>query len=263
MKLVVIGATGRTGTEIVAEASGRGHDVDGIARSEDSIEDVRVHTSDALPDLLEEADAVIDFTVPDATREYVELVAEAGVPYVVGTTGFDEGGIDALREASESTAVLKASNFAKGVQALMQVVEAGVEALPEYDIELTETHHNGKRDAPSGTANTVLDVIDEVWAAQRAAGESSGDEPRDRDEELDRTHGREGEHLREEDEVGVHVRRAGNVRGEHEVLLAGNDEVLTLTHRAESRRVFAAGAVDAAEWLAGKEAGWYDFEDVL
>jgi 4-hydroxy-tetrahydrodipicolinate reductase len=246
MKLVVIGATGRTGSEIVAEASGRGHDVDGIARSEDSIDDVRVHTSDALPELLEDADAVIDFTVPDATRGYAELVAEAGVSYVVGTTGFNEGGIDALREASESTAVLKASNFAKGVQALMQVVEAGVEALPDYDIELTETHHNGKRDAPSGTANTVLDVIDDA-----------------REEELDRTHGREGEHLREESEVGVHVRRAGNVRGEHEVMLAGNDEVLTLTHRAESRRVFAAGAVDAAEWLAGKEPGWYDFEDAL
>jgi 4-hydroxy-tetrahydrodipicolinate reductase len=246
MKLVVIGATGRTGSEIVAEASGRGHDVDGIARSEDSIDDVRVHTSDALPELLEDADAVIDFTVPDATRGYAEFVAEAGVPYVVGTTGFNEGGIDALREASESTAVLKASNFAKGVQALMQVVEAGVEALPDYDIELTETHHNGKRDAPSGTANTVLDVIDDA-----------------REEELDRTHGREGEHLREESEVGVHVRRAGNVRGEHEVMLAGNDEVITLTHRAESRRVFAAGAVDAAEWLAGKEPGWYDFEDAL
>jgi 4-hydroxy-tetrahydrodipicolinate reductase len=246
MKLVVIGATGRTGSEIVAEASGRGHDVDGIARSEDSIDDVRVHTSDALPELLEDADAVIDFTVPGATREYAELVADAGVPYVVGTTGFDEQGIDALREASESTAVLKASNFAKGVQALMQVVEAGVEALPEYDIELTETHHNGKRDAPSGTANTVLDVIDDA-----------------REEDLDRTHGREGEHLREESEVGVHVRRAGNVRGEHEVMLAGNDEVLTLTHRAESRRVFAAGAVDAAEWLAGMGPGWYDFEDAL
>jgi 4-hydroxy-tetrahydrodipicolinate reductase len=263
MKLVVIGATGRTGTEIVAEASGRGHDVDGIARSEDSIEDVRVHTSDALPELLEEADAVIDFTVPDATREYAELVAEAGVPYVVGTTGFNEEGMAALREASESTAVLKASNFAKGVQALLRVVEAGVEALPDYDIELTETHHSGKRDAPSGTANTILDVVDEVRAAQRAAGESSGDEPRDREAELDLVHGREGDHLREDEEVGVHVRRAGNVRGEHELLLAGDDEVLTLTHRAESRRVFAAGAVDAAEWLAGKEAGWYDFAEVL
>ncbi len=246
MKLVIIGATGRTGSEIVAEASGRGHDVVGVATASDTVEDVRVYPNEKLPDLLGDADAVIDFTVPGASREYAEAVAETGVAYVVGTTGFEEVGIDKLRTASESTAVLKASNFARGVQALLQVVEAGVKALPEYDVELTETHHNGKRDAPSGTANTILDVIDSA-----------------RGEDLDRTHGREGEHRREDREVGVHVRRAGNVRGEHEVLLAGNDEVLTLTHRAESRRVFAAGAVDAAEWLVGKDPGWYDFEDVL
>jgi 4-hydroxy-tetrahydrodipicolinate reductase len=175
-----------------------------------------------------------------------EIVAEAGVPYVVGTTGFEEAGLDALREASETIPVLKASNFARGVQALLRLVEAGVESLPGYDIELTETHHSGKRDAPSGTAKTILDVVDSAATA-----------------ELDRTHGREGEHEREASEVGVHVRRAGTVRGEHEVLLAGNDEVVTLTHRAESRRVFAAGAVDAAEWLADQGAGWYSFGDVL
>jgi 4-hydroxy-tetrahydrodipicolinate reductase len=246
MNLVVIGATGRTGSEIVAEASGRGHDVVGVATSADTVEDVRVYPDDELPRLLEDADAAIDFTVPAATREHVERVVEAGVPYVVGTTGFGEAGLDALRGASESIPVLKASNFARGVQALLRLVEAGVEALPGYDIELTETHHSGKRDAPSGTANTILDVVDS------AAGT-----------ELDRTHGRAGEHKREESEVGVHVRRAGTVRGEHELLLAGNDEVLTLTHRAESRRVFAAGAVDAAEWLAGADAGWYAFGDVL
>jgi 4-hydroxy-tetrahydrodipicolinate reductase len=246
MRLVVIGATGRTGSEIVAEASGRGHDVVGVATSSETIEDVRVYSSEELPRLLEDADVAIDFTVPNATREYAEIVAEAGVPYVVGTTGFEEAGLETLREASKTTAVLKASNFARGVQALLQVVEAGVEALPDYDIELTETHHNGKRDAPSGTANTILDVVDDA-----------------RETTLERVHGREGEHPRESSEVGVHVRRAGNVRGEHELLLAGNDEVLTLTHRAESRRVFAAGAVDAAEWITGKQPGWYDFEEVL
>ncbi|MDR9381194.1 MAG: 4-hydroxy-tetrahydrodipicolinate reductase [Natronomonas sp.] len=246
MNLVVIGATGRTGSEIVAEASGRGHDVVGVATSADTVEDVRVYPDDELPRLLEDADAAIDFTVPAATREHVEHVVEAGVPYVVGTTGFGEAGLDALRGASESIPVLKASNFARGVQALLRLVEAGVEALPEYDIELTETHHSGKRDAPSGTANTILDVVDSAARSK-----------------LDRTHGREGEHKREKSEVGVHVRRAGTVRGEHELLLAGNDEVLTLTHRAESRRVFAAGAVDAAEWLADADAGWYAFGDVL
>jgi 4-hydroxy-tetrahydrodipicolinate reductase len=246
MKLVVIGATGRTGGEIVAEAGGRDHDVVGVATSSDTVEDVRVYPNEELPELLADADAAIDFTVPEASREYATAVADAGVPYVVGTTGFGEDGLAALREASERVPVLKASNFARGVQALLAAVEAGVEALEGYDVELTETHHSGKRDAPSGTANTILETVDEA-----------------RGEDLVRTHGREGEHLREDSEVGVHVRRAGTVRGEHELLVAGNDEVLTLTHRAESRRVFAAGAVDAAEWIAGKEPGWYDFEDVL
>ena len=246
MRLVVAGATGRTGSEIVAEAAERGHDTVGVAREAATVEGVDVHPAADLPELLADADALVDFTVPRASREHAELAAGAGVPHVVGTTGFDSDGIAALREASESTAVLKASNFARGVQALLTLVEAGVEALPGYDVELTETHHGGKRDAPSGTARTILSAVDEA-----------------REAELDRTHGREGKHCRADSEVGVHVRRAGNVRGEHELLLAGNDEVLTLSHRAESRRVFAAGAVDAAEWLAGREPGWYEFDDVL
>ena len=246
MKLVVIGATGRTGREIVVEADERGHDVVGVATASDSVGDVDVRPNDELPELLEDADAVIDFSLPEASRDLATTVAEAGVPYVVGTTGFEESGLDALREASERTAVLKASNFARGIQALLAAVEAGVGALPGYDIELVETHHNGKRDAPSGTANTILDAVDDA-----------------RGEALDRTYGREGEHLRAENEIGVHVRRAGTVPGEHELLVAGNGEVLSLTHRAESRRVFAAGAVDAAEWLAGKEPGWYEFGDVV
>ena len=246
MRLVVAGATGRTGGEIVAEAAERGHDTVGVAREAATVEGVDVHPTADLPELLADADALVDFTVPRASREHAELAAGAGVPHVVGTTGFDSDGIAALREASESTAVLKASNFARGVQALLTLVEAGVEALPGYDVELTETHHGGKRDAPSGTARTILSAVDEA-----------------REAELNRTHGREGEHRRADSEVGVHVRRAGNVRGEHELLLAGNDEVLTLSHRAESRRVFAAGAVDAAGWLAGREPGWYEFDDVL
>ena len=248
MRVVVVGATGRTGSEVVAEADDRGHDVVGVATAAGSVAGVDVRPSEELADALDGADALVDFTVPGASREHADLAATAGVPYVVGTTGFGEEGLADLRAASESTAVLKASNFARGVQALLRVVEAGVEALPGYDVELTETHHSGKRDAPSGTANTILEAV-------AAARDGGGD--------LQPTYGREGEHRREETEVGVHVRRAGNVRGEHELLLAGNDEVLTLTHRAESRRVFAAGAVDAAEWLAGRELGWYDFADVL
>ena len=244
MKVAVAGATGRTGSESVAELRDRDHDV--LALSRDPTGGQR-DIGDLATVLTEtDLDALIDFTVPEATVEHAAVAAETAVPLVVGTTGFDNDGLAALADAAREIPVLRASNFAKGVHALRDIVQAGVEALPEYDIELTETHHNGKRDAPSGTALTLLDDIDDA-----------------RGTTLDRTHGREGEHERAPAEVGVHVRRAGNVRGEHEVLLAGNDEVVTLTHRAESRRVFAAGAVDAAEALAGRPAGEYDFPDVL
>ncbi|PSQ53990.1 4-hydroxy-tetrahydrodipicolinate reductase [Halobacteriales archaeon SW_8_65_20] len=247
MNVAVAGATGRTGSEVVTELRERGHDA--LALSREPTDDQRDIAD--LAAVLDESDpdTLIDFTVPEATVDHAAVAAEAGVPLVIGTTGFDEDGVAALTDAAREIPVLRASNFAKGIHALREVVQAGVEALPDYDIELTETHHSGKRDAPSGTARTLLDDID------AARGE--------RGERLDRTHGREGEHERDPAEIGVHVRRAGNVRGEHEVLLAGNDELLTLTHRAESRRVFAAGAVDAAEAVAGRPAGEYDFTEVV
>ena len=247
MRAAVAGATGRTGSEVVTELRERGHDA--LALSREPTDDQRDIAD--LAAVLDESDpdALIDFTVPEATTDHAAVAAEAGVPLVVGTTGFDEDGLAALTNAAREIPVLRASNFARGVHALREIVQAGVEALPDYDIELTETHHSGKRDAPSGTARTLLDDID------AARGE--------RGERLDRTHGREGKHERDPAEIGVHVRRAGNVRGEHEVLLAGNDELLTLTHRAESRRVFAAGAVDAAEAVAGRPAGEYEFTEVV
>ena len=250
LRVVVTGATGQMGREVRAEAAERGHEV--VAVTETVPVDLsgpgvdETFSASDLPAALEGADVLVDFTVPEASLEYVAVAAEAGVPCVVGTTGFGEEGFSTLREAAERVPVLRAANFARGVQALLRAVHAAVEALPGYDVELTETHHNRKRDAPSGTALTILDEIDAA-----------------REDDPDRVYGREGEHLREPSEVGVHVRRAGDVRGEHEVLLAGNEEVLSLTHRVESRGVWAAGSLDAAEWLVGRTPGYYGFADVL
>ena len=200
-----------------------------------------------LPDLFAErgGDVLVDFSGPESSVAYVEACAEIGVPCVVGTTGFDEEREERLRAASESVPVLKAANFSRGVHVLSALVHEVAATLPEYDIELTETHHNRKRDAPSGTANRLLEEIE-------SARETTG-----------RVHGREGEAPRETGEVGVHARRAGTITGEHEVLLAGGGEELRLTHRAESRRVFAEGALDAAVWLAPRSPGWYDFSDLM
>ncbi|POG54549.1 4-hydroxy-tetrahydrodipicolinate reductase [Haloferax marisrubri] len=246
----VTGATGRMGGEVLAAAADR-DDLSvafAVSRSPgDEVEGVAVEDAADFADLLasHDPDAVVDFTGPASCIEYASACAEAGVAFVTGTTGLSEGGFDALREAASEAPVLYASNFSRGIAALRRAVREAVPALDGYDIELTETHHNAKRDAPSGTALTILDDIDDV------RGDS------------ERVHGREGEAPRSEGEVGVHARRAGDIAGEHEVLLAGNHESLSLTHRAGSRGVFAAGALDAAAWLADRDAGWYDFTEVL
>lgn len=251
IRLAVTGAGGRMGREVIEAADGR-DDIEvvlAVNRSEiDAIAGVDVDDAADFPTLLAERDpdVVVDFTGPESSVEYVSACAEAKVAAVVGTTGFDPEGEAALDDAAEEIPLLKAANFARGVAALRQAVREAVGALPGYDVEVTETHHNGKRDAPSGTANSILDDVEDV-----------------RSDLTHRTHGREGEQPREEGEIGVHARRAGDVTGEHEVLVAGNHELLSLTHRAESRGVFAEGALDAALWITGRDAGRYDFFDVI
>jgi 4-hydroxy-tetrahydrodipicolinate reductase len=252
--VAVTGATGRMGRAVLDAASARG-DVSvalAVARDpgEEPVAGVSVEPSANLDELLADRspDALVDFTAPESSLDYVAAAADAGVASVVGTTGFDEDGERALVEAAERAPVLQASNFGRGVQALLSAVESAVADLPGYDVEVTETHHNGKRDAPSGTAKTILEAI------EGARESTDGSE---------RVHGREGEAPRREGEIGVHARRAGSVDGEHEVLLAGNDEELRLTHRAGDRGVFAEGALDAAAWVAGREPGQYDFAAVV
>ncbi|SDC76170.1 4-hydroxy-tetrahydrodipicolinate reductase [Natrinema hispanicum] len=251
VRLGVTGATGRMGREVLAAATGRedceivfavNRDPDG-----ETVDGIDIEPAAEFDSLVadREPTVVIDFTGPESAVEYAEVCADAGVAYVTGTTGFDEDGLEALEAASEDVPVLHAPNFARGVQALVNVVGEAVQNLPGYDVELVETHHNGKRDAPSGTANRLLEEIEENG------------------EFTERTHGREGDAPREAGEIGVHALRAGDITGEHEIILAGNHEEVRLTHRAEDRGVFAAGAVDAAVWIAGQKAGSYDFADVI
>ncbi|MFD1634015.1 4-hydroxy-tetrahydrodipicolinate reductase [Haloplanus ruber] len=252
IEVAVTGAGGHMGREVIAAATDRDGMAVTLAVNRTSVDPVAGHEVEdegELPALLaaREPDVLVDFTLPDPSTRYVEACADAGVAAVVGTTGFSESQLSVLTGAAESVPVLRAANFARGVAALRRAIREAVAAVPSYDVELTETHHNRKRDAPSGTALTILDDVEGA---------------RD-DADADRVHGREGEQPREDGEIGVHARRAGDVTGEHELLLAGNHEVLTLTHRAESRGVFAEGALDAAEWVVGHSAGEYDFEDAL
>lgn len=250
LRLAVTGATGRMGRTVRRTVGG----TDGVevalaaSRSANADEEGdRFVDPESLASALENlaVDALIDFTVPSASLRHVAACVGAGVPAVVGTTGFDDGQLEELHEASEAVPVIVAPNFSRGVEILTDLVAEAAAALPGFDVELTETHHAGKRDAPSGTAKRLLRAVEGARPV------------------TERVHGRHGERARSAGEIGVHARRAGTIPGDHEVLLAGDHEVLSLRHRAEDRGVFAVGAIDAARWLAGREPGWYEFSDVL
>jgi 4-hydroxy-tetrahydrodipicolinate reductase len=248
-RVAVNGAAGRMGRTVIETASER-EDVEVVvgfhASDAGEINGVPVVGADDVPDALAEydPDVVVDFSLPDAALGIVDACVEADVGLVVGTTGFDDEGVDALAAASDEVAVLKATNFSRGIQVLLRTVSEAVGALDGYDLELMETHHNDKVDAPSGTANTILETVQD----QR---------------DVEPVYGREGHAPRDDDEIGVFARRAGDIRGEHELVLAGNDEVVSLSHRAEDRAVFAAGALDAAVWLAEQSDGWHEFDEVI
>ena len=246
-RIAVNGAAGRMGKTVIETAADR-DDVDvvvGFDVEPGEVQGVPVVADDVAGALEEhEVSVVVDFSIPESTLPLAEACVATGVGLVVGTTGFDEDGLAELDAVSDSVPLLKATNFSQGIQVLQRAVKEAVSALSDYDLELMESHHNGKVDAPSGTAKTLLEVVQE-------------------ERDVEPVYGREGHAPREDDEIGVFARRAGDIRGEHELILAGNDEVLSLSHHAEDRGVFAAGALDAAAFLAGRDAGQYDFGEVV
>ncbi|MFW5934426.1 MAG: 4-hydroxy-tetrahydrodipicolinate reductase [Halolamina sp.] len=251
-RIVVTGASGRMGEELLAAAGDRVdvQVVAAVSRTPGSVTaDAAVGTDLDATLADDHVDVVVDFTAPEATAAYAETAAQYGVAFVTGTTGLDgheADPLDSLDAASESVAVLHASNFSRGIAALRGAVRQAAASLPGYDVEVTETHHNGKRDAPSGTALTLVEDIEA-----------------ERPDLTERQHGRDGEQPRDADEIGVHARRAGDVTGAHEVLFAGTRETLSLSHRAGDRGVFAVGALDAAVAVADREPGRYAFADLL
>jgi len=269
VRLAVTGATGRMGREVVELADERpGVDVVVAVNRDPDVEEFRgvpIEPADRFESLLEaeEPHALVDFTGPASTAEYARVAARQGVAFVSGTTGLEAAHETALEDASDSVPVLHAANFSRGIKALRAAVESVVADLPAYDVELVETHHSGKRDAPSGTAGDLLAAVDRARGV--GSNGSEGDEDRSGDDDSNRVrrvHGREGIAPRQDGEVGVHAVRAGDVTGGHVVVVAGNDEQVRLEHRAGDRRAFAAGAVDAADWVTDRDPGRYDLREV-
>ena len=195
------------------------------------------------------SDVVIDFALHEGFGKRLEEYVRALTPCVIGTTAVGSAGEDDVRAASEKISIVHAPNFSVGVNVLCALVRQAAEALGAgYDIELIEMHHRRKKDAPSGTATRLLEVL------EGATGVS----------EKDRVYGREGmTGARRAEEIGVHAVRGGGVVGDHTVVFASESERVELTHRAETRDVFARGAIRAAVYVRGRTAGLYTMTDVL
>lgn len=210
---------------------------------------LEVSTVDSLAAVLERAHVVIDFTTAEASVEHARLCAEAGVPLVVGSTGFDTLAKAAMHEAARSIPLVMAPNMSVGVNLIVELAVTLARRLGEdFDVEVLEAHHRHKKDAPSGTAMRIADEL--ALALGRNA------------ENIRTTRvGQVGE--RSKNEIGVQTLRGGDVVGEHTIYFFGDGERVELTHRATSREQFGRGALRAAKWVVHRKPGLYDMSHVL
>jgi len=249
IRVVVCGALGRMGGTVarfISDASDL-ELVGGVDVRQGTVFGAEVVSPDRIDGLLGEKkpDVLVDFTVAGAAVENVKAAARHRVAAVVGTTGFTAQQRDEMRRTVEaSVPVVVSSNFSVGVNIFWFLVREAAKKLGDYDIEVIEAHHRNKKDAPSGTAKTILEILDSEVGARP------------------RLYGREGMMERGK-EIGVHVIRGGDIVGEHTVLFAGNYECIDLSHRAYDRSVFAMGALRAIRWVVGKRPGMYSMTDVL
>lgn len=258
IRLGVVGASGRMGRAIVRLAREAGMEIACAVGTTDVGRDVGelagvggigVVVTDAIEALAHTKVAVcIEFSTPAGTRETAALAARAGFALVSGTTGLDAPATFALDDAAQKVPVLWEPNMSVGVHVLGVLVRRAIEMLgPSFDVEIVETHHRLKADAPSGTAMRLAEIA-------RAA----------RGDDAPFVHGRHGRPgARPSAEIGVHAVRGGDVVGDHTVSLFGAGERVELVHRASSRDLFAHGAVVAARWLHGKASGRYTLRDVV
>lgn len=249
VKVIMHGCNGKMGQTITK-----------LIEEDDAIEivagvDVNTQITNAYPvyaslaDCVQEADVVIDFASAKATDGLLDFCVERQIPCVLCTTGLSAEQLAHVEEASKKVAVLRSANMSVGINLLQKLLKQAAPVLAEagFDIELVEKHHNLKVDAPSGTAIALADSINEAF-------EEKYEYVYDRSARRER---------RPAKEIGISAVRGGTIVGDHDVIFAGEDEVITFSHRAYSKAVFGKGAVQAAKFLAGKPAGLYGMSDVI
>lgn len=239
-KLIINGYKGRMGQALLTCAA-RLPSVQVVAR---------VDEGDDLEAVLRHADVVIDFSFHDVTSRVAALCAKHQKALVIGTTGHSDVEKTQIQTCKDLIPMVWASNYSTGVNTLFWLTRKAAEILgPSFDLEVVEMHHRMKKDAPSGTATTLLEILADVRKVQLKDA---------------LRHGRQGiTGERTRTEIGIHALRGGDVVGDHTVIFANDGERLELTHKASSRETFANGALRAAQWVIGRKPGIYDMQDVL
>ncbi len=239
-RVIITGAKGRMGQALVA-----------CAKNFRQLEVVgQIDTGDDLAAVIDKGDVVIDFSTHTATVEVAALCARHGKALVIGTTGHTDTDTFEITKSRAKISIVWASNFSTGVNTLFWLTRKAAEILgPDFDLEVVEMHHRLKRDAPSGTAKTLAEILADVRQLRLAEAAR---------------HGRSGiVGERKPSEIGIHSLRGGDVVGDHTVVFANTGERVELTHKASSRDTFANGALRAALWVVNQKPGLYDMQDVL
>jgi len=259
----VIGAGGRMGrmlieaiqdnpqTTLIAAIERQGSSLVGADAGEvAAVGRLDVQIVDDLQSVINKIDVLIDFSLPAATEQNMQVCAEHNVAMVIGTTGFNEQQEQVLAKASEQVAIVYAGNYSTGVNLSLKLLGMAAKAFgTDADVEVIEAHHKHKIDAPSGTAYMMAEAVAE------ARGQNLKDVA---------VYGREGQTgEREAGTIGIHAIRGGEIIGDHTVMFIADGEVVEITHRARARMTFAAGAVRAATWIVQQSAGQYNMQDVL
>lgn len=238
------------GQMIAACASGR--DDISIVAGVDKMPDIHENPFPVYSDfshVTESADVIIDFSRPDALKDILDYAQEKNICAVLCTTGYSSNDKMMIVKYSGHIPVFFSANMSLGVNLQMELCKTAAEFLGnQFDIEIIEKHHNQKVDAPSGTALAIADQINEVFSGKKEY--VYGRTPKEREK-------------RQEKEIGIHAVRGGTVVGDHEVLFLGNDEVIEIRHHALSKKIFAEGALRAAQFLPGHPAGLYSMQDII
>lgn len=242
IKVIINGACGRMGQEVekIVEAS---EDLKLAARVDKMADQSGCYSN--INDFDGDADVIIDFSNHLGTKELLDYAVKKGIPTVVATTGHTDEELEMITEASKKVAVFHSANMSLGVALLVELAKRTAEVMPEADIEIVETHHNRKLDAPSGTSLMIANELKKVREHARFVL------------------GRSGNAKRESDEIGISAVRRGNIVGIHEVLVSTDSQTITLKHEAHSRALFADGGISAARFLVGKPAGLYDMHSIV